>query len=304
MEQIIQPLSIPYPPDFVFKYRTRARVAPAQDVMQQQQAMFVWEKMDYPPEGGQLAYFKGVPYPSKGHPFPEAIYAVNVAKRMTREFIIGFINRDMWKEYLGFIFSSKKNKVRKLNRFLLMYTNIAAKVTAPYILEDKYLSECPYEILDFTRKFLGRLGVDNVIAHNFAEVFAAQIEYDNAYRLRIEDAMSETTKEKMIKNPGKELVKLGNIIMAREPNEGTGDRFPKILGMLAKVLWVPKYKRIFTECVKESKFENFQLDEADRYHVLLWADYNFLGKTLGERLEMYSEIHRDGYPPRIVYTPQ
>ena len=297
------PLQVPYPPDYVFKYR-KNRLAPAQEVMQQQQAMFVWERMEYPESGGQHAWFKGVPYPAKGHPFPEAIYAVNFAKRMTREFIIGFINRDMWKEYLAFLLSGKKAKIKKLERFITMYTNIAKKPMEPYILEDKYLSECAYEIFDFIRKFLGRLGIDNSVSHNFAEVFAAQIEYDNAYRLRIEDAMSETTKEAMMKNPGKELVRLGAIIMAREPNQGTGDRFPRILGMLSKVLLIPSYRRIFTDCIKESTFENFQLDDADGYHVLLWADYNFLGKTLDERLKIYAGHHKDGYPPRIIYRPQ
>ncbi len=299
-----QPLSIPYPPDFVFKNRNKARIAPAQEVMQQQQAMFIFERMDYPESGGQLAYFKDVPYPAKGHPFPEAIYAVNFVKRITRNSILGFINKDLWKEYIGFMLSSKKNKIKKISRFLELYVEIANKVIAPYILEERYFSPCSYEILDFTRKFLARIGIENSLAYNFAEIFASQIEYDNAYRLRIEDAMSETTKELLMADPRKELVRLGQIIAGREPRGGTGDRFPRILGMLSNIFLIPKYKKIFVDCVKESNFENFQLDDADRYHILLWADYNFLGKTQEERVKMYTEIHKNGYPPRIVYTPQ
>jgi hypothetical protein len=302
-ENKLQPLSIPVPPDWVFKYR-KNRLAPAQEVMQQQQAMFIWERMEYPETGGQLAWFNGVPYPAKGHPFPEAIYAVNFVKRMTRNSIIGLIQKDLWKEYIGFFLSFPKHRIKKIERFLTMYTDIANRVISPYILEDQYLSPCSREILKFTKLFLMKIGVNSEIAQNFAEVFTAQIEYDNAYRLRIEDAMSETTKEKIIENPGKELVRLGQIIMSREPNKGTGESFPKILGGIAKILQFPWYKKIFNECVKESNFENFQLDEGDRYHVLLWADYNFLGKSLDERIKIYSEIHKDGFPQRIIYKPQ
>lgn len=303
MSETTQPLTIPIPPEWVFKAH-KNRLQPSQEVMQTQQAMFVWERMEYPESGGQLAWFKGVPHPAKGHPFPEAIYAVNFIKRMTRNSIIGLVQKDLWKEYLGFFLSSPKQRVRKIERFLTMYTDIANRVVSPYILEDKYLTECSGEILKFTKRFLEAIGVSSEIAQNFAEVFAAQIEYDNAYRLRIEDAMSETTKERIMADPRKELVRLGEIIMSREPNHGTGESFPKILGAISKILILPWYKRMFLDCVEESDFKNFQLDAADRYHVLLWADYNFLGKTLEERIKMYTEIHKDGFPPRIVYNPQ
>lgn len=299
-----QPISIPVPPEWVFKNRSRARIVPSQEVMQQKQAMFVWERMEYPESGGQLAWFKGVPHPAKGHPFPEAIYAVNFVKRMTRNSLIGLVQKDLWKEYLGFILSLPKQRTKKIERFLTMYTDIANRVIAPYILEDRYLTPCAHEIKNFIERFLVKLGIGKEIAQNFAEVFAAQIEYDNAYRLRIEDAMSETTKEKLMESPGRELVRLGGIIMQREPNHGTGESFPKILGALSKVLYVPWYKKMFLKCVEESDFKNFQLDEADRYHVLLWADYNFLGMTLDERIKMYEAFHKDGLPPRIIYQPQ
>lgn len=298
-----QELNVPYPPDFVFKYRNKARISPAQEVMQAKQAMFVFERMDYPEEGGQLAYFKGVPYPAKGHPFPEAVYAVNFVKRMSRNAILGFINKDLWKEYLGFLFSSKKNKINKLSRFVELYCDIANKVIAPYILEERYLTPCSYEILDFIRRFLRKIGVEGSLADNFAEVFSSQIEYDNAYRLRIEDAMSETSQESMMEDPIGELIKLGEVVTQRDPSIHNSERFRKILGTVAKLLWIPKYKRIFIECIKESTFENFQLDDADRYHVLLWADYNFLGLSLDDRIKQYTEIHKDGLPPRLIYSP-
>lgn len=303
MENNPQPLNIPYPPDYVFKYRNKNRVAPAQEVMESRQAMFVFERMEYPESGGQFAYFKDVPYPAKGHPFPEAIYAMNFVKRFSRNAVMGFAKKDMWKEGLGFILSSKKNKIKKITRFLDLYNDIAKKVVAPYILEERYLSTCAREILVFLNSFLIKLGISDSVAHEFAETFACQIDYDNAYRFRIEDIMSETTGELFIENPAREMKKLAKLLQVRDTTGGSLGRVDTTLEVFSYLMWVPRIKRAFVESIRESNFWNFQLDEADRYHVLLWADYNFLGKTLEERLKIYAEHHKDGYPPRIVYTP-
>lgn len=293
-------LNIPYPPDKVFKYR-KNRVAPAQEVMQQQQAMFIFERMDYPETGGQYAYFEGVPYPSKGHPFPEAIYAMNAAKRLTKLGIDFFAQKKVFFSLLGFVISPYKKFI--ITRLLSSYTEACRMFITPYVIEEHYSTPCTNEIMGFIRGFLLDLGIDSQVATDFAEAFSMQIEYDNAYRLRIEDTMSETTKERLLENPRKEIKRLITIISEREPAWYNTDKFKAAAKILGILLYVPKIRRAFNNNLKASNFANFQLDEADRYHVLLWADYNFLGKPIEERIEMYKERHKDGMPRRILYTP-
>lgn len=328
-----QPLNIPVPPDFVFKYR-KNRLQPAQEIMAQAQAMFIFTGMKYPAlayksdewfkewgidktklnlentkdqeeMGGQLAYFEGTPYPAKGHPFPQAIYAINFCKRLTR-IALNIGGKDLWLSALGFALTSHENKISILSRLLESYTEVCMRVAQPYILEIEFMSRCSREVYYFLLRFLTKIGIKESIAQGFAEVFSAQIEYDNAYRLRVEDGMSVTTKEKVLQNPAKEMKRVIDTIVDREPdsraeNHPTSEKFKHGGIALGWILMIPFYRKAFVECIEESNFENFQLDEADHYHVLLWADYDFLGLPLQERLKMYESMHPEGLPRRVIY---
>lgn len=154
--------------------------------------------------------------------------------------------------------------------------------------------------------FLTEYGIDRDVAESFAEVFATLIEYDNAYRYRIEDLTSETYKEKLLRSPIKEVQRLVLIHKDREPSHGgmTQEKVAVLGKLLSYVLLIPSIRRAFKKALLASDFARFQLDDADRYHTLLWSDYNFTGKSIDERIEIYKEIHKDGLPRRITYTPQ
>lgn len=325
-------MNIPLPPDFVFKYRGN-RLDPSQQVMEQDQSMFVFEGMKYPSlvdkddawfaawgiekkdlhlenisddeyaMGGQLAYFQGTPYPAKGHPFPQALYAINFAKRVI---VIGIksVKKDMALIGIGFLFSRRKNKISMISRLLQSYTEISMKVVQPYILHREFMSSFSRELYDFIVRFLTKIGIEKEVAENFSEIFANLLEYDNAYRFRAEDALSETSKKGMAEDPRRELARLVDIIKKREPDArdfGNAEKFSYPMLFLRKLLLVPSIRKAFRECIEESDFKNFQLDEADRYHILLWGDYDFLGKPVAERIKMYEEMHKGKLPPRLIY---
>ena len=43
----------------------------------------------------------------------------------------------------------------------------------------------------------------------------------------------------------------------------------------------------FRNALKECEFSNFQYDDINRHFVKHWTGYNFFGKTIEERVEMY-----------------
>lgn len=311
---------------------------PAQEVVTEN-AMFDFEQMKYPPLrtkpdsffdewgikrenfattteeedklGGQLAYFKQVPYPGKGHPFPQALYAINFAKRVSKEVVSTIKNNIVWAG-IWFIFTPKKIRDKTLEDILYSYTDVCRKVIAPYVLSEEFLTPFARELLLFIERALLLLGITGTrvcpmtgevetVAHAFAETFVSQVEYDNAYRWRGEDAANETTKERLMENPRKELIRLAGIIALHDPHQETPEKFMNIAKLASIVLLLPRYKKIFIQALRESNFENFQMDKADRYHVLLYGDYNYLGKTIEERIKEYSDFHKDiGFPPRIT----
>lgn len=255
--------------------------------------------------GGQLAWFKDCPYPYKGHPFPEAFPFVDTAKRFTRQMLELFLHKDMLVFFILFALLTTKRKVLLMERFSRAYVESCQKAMGPYILKPEYMNKYGREILSFVNKFLTKLGIDKDLAYATAECFASQIDWDNAYWMRVGDTMAETTKEKILTDPRRELKHLAEIVAKRNPTDpATGARLRKSIKGFSYLLLIPKYRRIFRECIKESEFENLQFDEADRYHTLLYSDYNYQGLTLAERVAKYNAYHTEHppFPPRITIS--
>lgn len=262
---------------------------------------YIFDHIEYPEKGGILAYFKDCPFPAKGFPFPQAIQACNIAKRFFKRGVDVFMSKYMAMPILGFMFSSKKRKI--IENILDAYSDGAYYVLSPYFLSYEKYSECPKEIRYFLINFLKDIGIRQEVVEKFSEVFSTLIQYDDAYRLRIEDIMSETTKEKMLKNPSKEIKKLINIFKKREPAIHNVDKFDKLAKIMILLFIIPKYKKAFIKAIKRSEFTNFQLDDSDRYHCMLREDYDFMGYNIKERIEMYKVYHSVFIPtpPRISF---
>lgn len=292
-------IQIPYPDSKIFKYQQSIQ-APARSVVQSQ-AMFILERVDY--ENGIFAYFKGCPFPQKGFPFPEALYAVNAIKRITIEGIKSIGKYDIL-PIIGFIFTPKKYKIKSIEKKIGAYTNGAGKFLDPYYLKPEYYSTFCKEMRKFIITLLTVYGIDRQITTDFSDVFTTLVDYDNAYRLRAEDIFSETTKESL-KNPRKEIKRLLDIMSEREPISSVTDKYKSLWNIMKWLLYIPSFKKAYRKAWGEMKIENLQLDEADRHHVLLWSDYNFLGKSIEERIQMYIDYYgsEDKLPPRIITQP-
>ena len=303
MEDKPEQITIPYPDSKIFKYQNNIHT-PAQSVVQPQ-AMFVLERVDY--EDGILAYFKGCPFPQKGFPFPEALYAVNAIKRITIEGIKSIGKFDIL-PIIGFILTPKKYKIQSLEIKMKAYINGAGKFLDPYYLKPQYYSMFCKEMRKFMVALLTTYGIGMQIAEDFSDVFVTLVDYDNAYRLRAEDILSETTKGSL-KNPAQELKRLIEIMYYRECEIGGEKTVPKKFDALFKILKYcllnPSFRKAYKQAWEGMEIKNLQLDEADRHHVLLWSDYNFLGKPIDERIQMYIDFYgsEDKLPPRVMAQP-
>ncbi len=295
------------PPDFVFKNRGNGYLEnPVQKVIRKF-SMYQFDHMDYPEKGGQFAWFVDCPFPAKGHPYPHAVNAVNEAKRYFRSFLHIF-SSSITLPAIGFLLSSKKKKVDLISRFLESFVDFSSIILDVHRLEDKRYSPCSRALRDFLSRFLSLLGVKEKIAEDFAEYFSLIIEYDDAYRLRIEDILSTTSKEKILHAPAKELVNIIKTLREREVHfngekrEMNVQKFASLAKMLRLLLWVPSFRKAFKGALASSDFTAFQYDDADRYHVMLREDYRFMGYSVQERVEMYKAWHEvfPPFPPRII----
>ena len=250
---------------------------------------------------GSRLYFKGMKFPIKGWPYKEATFVCNIVKRQTMMVALSLANKNILLPAIGFLCTPFKRKVNLIENFLIHYNRNADYLLHDVFLEEKYMVETSSEIRKFIRNFLTQLGIKSEISEKTAEIFSTLIEYDDAYRYRLEDLLSETSKELMIRQPAKEIKKIIRIHTEREIiHPQVPAKFKSFAYIISFMMWNRKVQGAFIYSLKQSYFKNFQLDEADIYHTLLRTDYNVAGKSYEERKAIYDEYHKDGnYPPLI-----
>lgn len=280
------------PPDELFE---NSRLKPEGQVMiQGTPTVYEWDFGEYPPRGGIYCHYKGVPFPRKGFVYPEAVWACNIVKRITRTLVAGFSSKDIVLPALGFILTPFKRKIRLLERVLLYYNRVAEWLLSPHFLKENRYGNCPRELQKLLKRFLMELGISEYIAGRTSKVLITLVEYDDAYRYRIEDLFSESSKEWLLANPRKEINRLLEVLKLRDKT--TLEQFEVFGKVISMGFWLPKVKKAFRKALEPLDFSKLQMDEADMYYCLNRDDYDYGGLSIQQRMKKYLEYHKDGLP--------
>ena len=287
---------IPYPPRDVFEYGGTL----VDQVISEPQYLNIIEKIEYPDSGGMFIYHRNSLHPVKGFPIPEAIASINLVKRFFIIQVLTVIKTDLKYFIIPMLLLPFKRKVKFFNKWINGFSGLSEKILQPYFLKENRMTPIGREIKFIIRRMIEELGVDSPWI--VSKVFASMIDYDSAYRYRIEDLMSETTKEKILQKPITEIRRLIKILAERDSRIGLNTKFKSVGIMLSVILLSPRIRNIFRKVISECEFNNLQPDEADRYHVLKLDGYKFLGRTIEDRWQEYVKLH-NGNPP-ILYKYQ
>jgi hypothetical protein len=292
---------IPTPPDFVYA-KEDVQKDPSRDVFKEaeQQPLFTIVGAKYPKEedgGGIFLYYKELLFPRKGFPYPEAVYAVNFAKRQIVSWLRFFVQKGLFLSYLGFLILTWDSKVKILSRFLRTLYDCVDPTVKPYYLLPRYYMAPARELDKYTRLFLENLGIDGGLAQGMGKLVAMIIEYDTAYCWRIQDIFSVADRDSLLKNPAKEMTRLLKILIERDQmSEKVRDIAGSALKLLRFALRTPKIKRAFIKATQEIDLSKIAFTEADRYQVSFLKGYNFMGKTGEERIEYIKDLHNGVVP--------
>ena len=237
-------------------------------------------------------------YPEKGFPTPEAVSACNFAKRALISQLRFLTQKSILICLSLLLLLPFRSKIKLIERFINEFNGLSETVLTPVYLKDNYLCYLAKELQKLITIFLIKTGISEQYALAFGKNIATLIEYDTAYKYRIEDIMSETTSQKLKIAPRQEIKRLLAIFATRDINITTQAKFNTIGKILSLALLVPKIKQAFQQALNEIDFTKLQLDEADRYHVLKYDRYNFLGRTLEDRYNEYVKLH-NGFPPAM-----
>ncbi len=230
--------------------------------------------------------FFGHPFPRKGFVYPEATPAVNRAKRTTLALFKPF--SDLKKGLIGF-----------LEQYLVNYDRLIMSLYQDYdripLLHYKYYSEFSKATWDFTFFFLRKLGISFETSLKIGMHLATIFEFDDAYKFPLIDTLSESSKEKLLKNPRKEILRMLEIYRERsnhfvENGQGAGNRMEAMAKLVSFLLFVPKFKKAFTFALENTNFTWFQYDNLEYYWCLNRIDHKCLGKPFEERKEMQIKL--------------
>lgn len=115
------------------------------------------------------------------------------------------------------------------------------------------------------------------------------LEHDQAYRYRFMDLIAETTKERLTKNPRKEIKRLLSINRERD-YKVVSDKIGKFGRLVTYALLIPSAKRKFRHAVYNWDWSKYQWDEIDRYWALQKLDYNYFGLSYEERQQILKSM--------------
>lgn len=240
----------------------------------------------YPETGGQYVWHLGREYPRKGHVYPEALRDCYYPKRILIN-LLGFLaSKDMILFFLIFGLLSKSLKGRIIGRFLDKYLDICDRVLHDHYLHPQFNTTICRELSQPIMTFLVELGVEKMRAARMSLVLITILEYDMAYRLRLEDLFTETTKEKLLANPISETRRLIKILAERDWSR------PHLVEKFDRFARVLKYgffffRKPFRKALEPVDFSKLQFDEIDRFQVRHWKGYNWFGMTLEKRIKKW-----------------
>lgn len=127
---------------------------------------------------------------------------------------------------------------------------------------EAYLGAFASEIKNLSTKLVG----DNA-AHSIAFV----LEYDNAYRFRLQDLFTATTKERL--NNPLEILRLSKLNKEREKNKTVHSKLVPLFWLT--FIYATLHRKKWKQAIEQSDFTNLQFDKGDIYWAKLKQDYTY-----------------------------
>lgn len=125
------------------------------------------------------------------------------------------------------------------------------------------------------------------------ELFCDLIEGDNAYRLKLQDVFKEYNRDNAESNIKKEILRLLDILIARERQNLMVDKWKFIKKVVAVILLIPSIKKFIKFYFLSLEKNNLIPDDDDWYCSLRRSGYDFGGLSVEERIKIKENIDRE-----------
>lgn len=233
-----------------------------------------------PPTGGMFVKLEGELLPRKGLCYPQAADANNVVKRLL------LATLSLFRQFgiIGFIL--KRHKIKELEKTLNSFNRLATSVyrtvkPCPY-LKYSYYCEFSRALWTLSYWFLTNLGISHYEAEQTAKNAATIMEYEDAYRFAVKDALAEIGLNDWLNRSQWAVNRLTEIVKQR----ATGfevNKFLNLLKLFKLALYVPFIKKAFRKALQQTLYQDLQADANDRFWCLIRTDWLYGGLSVEKR---------------------
>lgn len=237
-------------------------------------------------------YIKDAEFPFEGFVTNEILWSTNQAKSV---FIEGvkLLTKPL------FIIPTILTLIFFRQHIIKPFTWLGHRIMSPIMLKDRHISkfarELQYMVFEFMRYLIPEKDADKV-----SEIFSRIIDNDDAYKQRLKDIFSMTSKEKL-KNP-KELTRLLNIMYERQAggkNSWVNKVKAVVILLRLSILFIPSARKGYRSAVDNINLDNLILHFEDLYWSVYKTDYDFAGMTIEQR-KQFARDNNWKYPNKLI----
>ena len=231
--------------------------------------------MEFPKEGGILTYLLRYELPFRGFPLNETVQAVDELKKLAKIIIQKFVPYIKSSSIFG-----KIRMVLALDHF----KKLGECYLYAYHWKIKRIRLKPYMYCRAVRELWNTINEVDIKNHEMKDAIKDCIcmfmEFDNAYRFRMQDMLLEMNIEEIRKNTSKEIGRLFDILIEREIWEQGKTRMAEKWKMAKELISLflrfnPSIKKTIVDLAERIDLTKIELTKEDRYYCEFRKDYKF-----------------------------
>lgn len=231
-------------------------------------------KVEFPDEGEVFTYMQGYDYPYRGYPYYEFVDKIDLIKKLSRNLQSGLYHglKHTWLRYLLILLIPTLGKSlfwtftytfhRLIDRFQMRTNRYSQFVGELYRAASISWSDETPKVTEL-RKML-------------RDIECMILEFDNAYRFRVQDLLPELNKDALQDNPIKEITRLLDIWISREKTQEIKDSW-ELLKLFTKyyLRFDKSLLKVITRVLLELNIPKCAMTVEDKYFAEPRKDYVF-----------------------------
>lgn len=238
---------------------------------------------------GVMIDLEGAEFPQKGVAIPLTMQRINAVKRIITESTKLIKQKEFILIGVFFMLKTIKGRINFIEKIVHAFNSVCIKIIDNSFFKRYYLTSVARNLDLLISRTMMNMGINKTVSQDFGRVISAVIEFDNAYRFRMQDALSEIDYDELKTKPARELLRVLKLYEERD-NKIVSSKII-ILRPIIRLLFLSKWFRdAFILALESIKFDEMRFDENDKYWVCQRGDYEFFGLSYEERMDMIEHM--------------